>query len=80
MTDQASNIKKRKRRRKVCAFCVGRYIALDYKNIDRLGRYISDRGKIVPRRTSGCCAKHQRMVAQAVKRARFIGLVPFCID
>jgi len=72
--------KKVRRRRKPCSFCIDKAEAIDYKAIDRIKRFISDRGKIVPRRNSGVCARHQRMVATAIKRARFIGLIPHCID
>ena len=61
---------------KVCAFCVEN-IAIDYKDISRLRKYISDRGKIEPRRRTGVCAKHQRRLALAIKRARFLALLPY---
>jgi len=64
-------------RRKVCAFCVEKAHTIDYKEAGRLRRYISDRGKIRPRRQTGTCAKHQRQVAEAVKRARHMALLPF---
>lgn len=70
----------RKRRRKVCMLCADKTNVLDYKDISRLRKFISDRGKILPGRASGCCAKHQRVVAQAIKRARNIGLVPFTLE
>jgi len=75
----------RKPRRKVCTFCAEKPMAtsVDYKQMI-LGRYrtklVSERGKIVPRRTTGTCAKHQRMVTEAVKRARHIALLPFVTD
>ncbi len=73
----------RKPRRKVCMFCVEKATAVDYKQMI-LGRYrtklISERGKIVPRRTTGTCARHQRMVTEAIKRARHIALLPFVVD
>ncbi len=75
----------RKPRRKVCMFCAEKPIAtsVDYKQMI-LGRYrtklISERGKIVPRRTTGTCAHHQRMVTEAVKRARQVALLPFVVD
>lgn len=74
---QAKPIKKR--RKKVCLFCESKKI-LDYKDIGFVKKFMSDRAKILPRRSSGCCALHQRMVAKAVKRAREIGLVPYTID
>jgi small subunit ribosomal protein S18 len=60
---------------KVCAFCAEK-IAVDYKDISRLRRYISDRGKIEPRRRTGACARHQRRIALAIKRARYLALLP----
>jgi small subunit ribosomal protein S18 len=64
-------------RRKVCQFCADKIGTPDYKDIKRLQRYISDRGKILPRRRTGTCAKHQRGLATAIKRARHIALLPF---
>jgi len=64
-------------RRKVCAFCADRSARIDYKEPMKLRRFISDRGKIEPRRRTGSCAKHQRLLAQAIKRARHIALLPF---
>lgn len=80
MRERQVQIKTRRKRRRVCGWCVDKFEAIDYKDIERLRRYVTDRGKIVPRRNSGICAKHQRMVAQAVKRARYIGLLPYCVD
>ena len=64
-------------RRKVCAFCADRNIVIDYKDTARLSRYISERGKIDPRRRSGTCARHQRKLSAAIKQARIIALLPF---
>jgi len=64
-------------RRKVCAFCTGRIKEIDYKDNTMLSNYITDRGKIEPRRRTGTCAKHQRALAVAIKRARHIALLPF---
>jgi small subunit ribosomal protein S18 len=64
-------------RRKVCRFCVAKDEYIDYKDARRLGRYVSDRGKMLPRRVTGCCARHQRMLTTAIKRARNIALLPF---
>lgn len=64
-------------RRKVCHFCMDHIEQVDYKDFGRLRRYISDRGKIEPRRQTGTCAKHQRSLAVAIKRARHVGLLPF---
>lgn len=67
----------RKSRRKVCSFCVDGVKVIDYKKVDLLQRYMNEFGRIRPRRQTGTCAKHQRALAQAVKRARHIALVPF---
>ena len=64
-------------RRKVCPFCAGKIEMVTYKNPARLRRFISDRGKIEPRRKTGVCAKHQRILALAIKRARHLALVPY---
>jgi small subunit ribosomal protein S18 len=66
-------------RRKVCRFCVDKIKGADYKDIGRLRMYISDRGKIEPRRKTGTCLKHQRLVATAVKRARHVALLPYTL-
>src|SRR5256885_5094985 len=66
----------RRPRRKVCAFCVDKVQKIDFKEVGRIRRYISDRGKIDPRRKSGTCAKHQRMLTAALKRARHMALLP----
>ena len=63
-----------------CEFCIGKINVLDYKDLDRLRRYVGDRAKMEPRRKVGTCAKHQRMVAQAVKRARYIALLPYTAE
>ena len=70
----------RKPRRKVCAFCVDKIEYIDYKDVNRLRRFINERGKILPRRMSGNCAKHQRQLSEAIKRARAIALLPFTVD
>jgi small subunit ribosomal protein S18 len=67
-------------RRKVCQFCVDKIAFIDYKEPARLRRYISDRGKIEPRRKSGTCAKHQRALSVALKRARHLALLPFTAE
>jgi small subunit ribosomal protein S18 len=69
-----------RRRRKFCRFCVDGETIIDYKDERKISRYVTDRGKIVPRRISGTCAKHQRQLTRAIKRARHIGLVPFTSD
>ena len=70
----------RKPRRKVCAFCVDKVEHIDYKDVARLRRFVTERGKILPRRISGNCAKHQRQVTVAIKRARNIALMPFTAE
>ena len=67
----------RKPRRKVCAFCVDKIQHIDYKDVARLRRFTSERGKILPRRMTGTCAKHQRQLSTAIKRARTIALMPY---
>ena len=70
----------RKPRRKVCAFCVDKVQYIDYKDVARLRRFTSERGKILPRRMTGTCAKHQRQLSTAIKRARTIALMPYVSD
>lgn len=70
----------RKGRRKVCSFCVDRVESIDYKDVARLRRYVSERAKILPRRVTGTCARHQRELTIAIKRARQIALMPFVSD
>jgi len=65
------------RRRKVCRFCANPNLVLDYKNVRLLNEFITERAKIIPRRISGNCAKHQRKLTVAIKRARQLGLMPF---
>jgi len=68
---------KRIPRRKVCAFCQEKVEVIDYKDVSRLKKFVTEKGKIFPRRMSGVCAKHQRDLAEAVKKARIIALLPF---
>ena len=70
----------RKPRRKVCSFCVEKVDHIDYKDAAKLRRFTTERGKILPRRISGNCAKHQRQVTLAIKRARNIALLPFTAE
>jgi small subunit ribosomal protein S18 len=70
----------RRPRKKVCSFCVDKVEVIDYKDVAKLRRYITERGKILPRRISGNCAKHQRQVTVAIKRARNIALLPFTAE
>ena len=78
--DRARRPRVRKPRRKVCTFCVDKIQHIDYKDIARLRRFTSERGKILPRRMSGTCAKHQRQLSTAIKRARQIALLPYTTD
>ncbi len=68
------------KRRKVCRFCADKIQTVDYKDVKVLQQYIVDRSKILPRRISGTCAKHQRIIQQAIKRARHIALLPYTSD
>lgn len=68
------------RRRKVCQFCADKDSKIDYKDVDTLKRYVSERGKILPRRVTGACAMHQRHITRAIKRARTVALLPFDAD
>lgn len=70
----------RKGRKKVCSFCVDKLTEIDYKDVPRLRRYLSERAKIVPRRVTGTCARHQRQLTVAIKRARHLGLLPYTSD
>lgn len=67
-------------RKRVCRFCVDKVEAVDYKDINRLIKFVTERGKIVPSRVSGTCAKHQRKLAQAIKRARYLALLPYTAE
>ena len=70
----------RKAKKKVCQFCVDKVQDIDYKDIAKLRRYVSERAKILPRRITGTCAKHQRQLTTAIKRARHIALLPFSAE
>lgn len=79
MADRPMN-RGRKARKKVCGFCVDKVENIDYKDIARLRRYMSERGKILPRRVTGTCARHQRELTVAIKRARHLALLPYKAD
>jgi small subunit ribosomal protein S18 len=64
-------------KRKVCSFCVEKIEVIDYKDVKRIRRFITDQGKILPRRITGTCARHQRLLTQAIKRARNLALLPY---
>lgn len=78
--DEDFNPKFRKVRKKVCVMCSNKNMVLDYKNGDQLKKFINEKGKILPRRATGACAKHQRDITQAIKRARHIAVLPFTED
>ncbi|SEV81456.1 30S ribosomal protein S18 [[Clostridium] fimetarium] len=69
-----------RRRKKVCVFCADKNKEIDYKDVNMLKRYISERGKILPRRITGNCAKHQRALTVSIKRSRHIALMPYTLD
>jgi len=71
---------RRMHRRKICRFCIEKVDLIDFKDVKLLQSYIPERGKILPRRISGSCATHQRMLAEAIKRARNIALLPYATD
>lgn len=69
-----------RRRKKVCSFCADKVEYIDYKSVDKLKRFLSERGKILPRRITGNCASHQRQLTTAIKRARNVALLPYTIE
>jgi len=68
------------RRKKVCQFCADKAEVIDYKDVEKLRKYVTERGKILPRRITGACAMHQRAITTAVKRARIVALLPYVAD
>lgn len=70
----------RRAKKKVCSFCADKVTDIDYKEVGKIRKYVSEKGKILPRRITGCCAKHQRQVTLAIKRARHIALLPYTTD
>lgn len=80
MEERKMRPRNRKTRRKVCTFCVDKVQSIDYKDVNRLRKCVTERGKIMPRRMSGVCAKHQREMAIAIKRARVVALLPYVAD
>lgn len=70
----------RRPKKRVCGFCVDKVEVIDYKETNKLKRYITERGKILPRRISGNCARHQRSLTNAIKRSRLVALLPFTVD
>lgn len=83
MTDRQDRESRRfnkRSRRKACSFCVDKVEHIDYKDVPKLRRFVSERAKILPRRVTGTCAHHQRALTVAIKRARHLALLPFCSD
>ena len=76
----SGNMRQRRSRRKSCAFCAEKVEQIDFLDSTRLGKYISERGKILPRRMTGTCAKHQRELTTAIKRARHLALLPYVAE
>ena len=79
-TDAPMKKRSNRRRKKVCVFCADSTNVIDYKDANKLKRFVSERGKILPRRITGTCAKHQRALTVAVKRARQIAILPYTLD
>lgn len=77
---QRSGGRQQQRKKRTCRFCDAKDIYIDYKNEKRLSRFVSEQGKIIPRRITGTCAKHQRQLVIAIKRARHLGLLTFVSD
>lgn len=75
-----NNKRRRKTKKKVCAFCADKNNRIDYKEIQRLKKFVTERGKILPRRISGNCAIHQRDITIAIKRARHMALLPYTVE
>lgn len=78
--EKGSNRPNRKSRKKVCAFCVDKVEEIDYKDVQKLRKFTSDRAKILPRRVTGTCARHQRALTTAIKRARQVALMAYTAD
>lgn len=72
--------KRRGRKKKVCSFCADKSKTIDYKDIRKLGKYVTERGKILPRRITGTCATHQRALTIAIKRSRIVALLPYTAE
>ncbi|SHJ28032.1 small subunit ribosomal protein S18 [Dethiosulfatibacter aminovorans DSM 17477] len=75
-----NNKKRRRPRKKVCNFCKDKVTYIDYKDVSKLRKYTTERGKILPKRITGTCSKHQRMVTTAIKRARSVALLPYSAE
>ena len=78
--DKSAAPQKNRKRRKICQFCVDKAEYIDYKDTVKLRKYLSERSKILPRRTTGTCAYHQRLLTEAIKRARQVAILPYVTD
>lgn len=78
--NDGGNARMRRPKKRVCAFCVDKINDIDYKDLSKIRKFVSERGKIVPRRISGNCAKHQRALTEAIKKARHIALLPYSAE
>jgi len=74
------NKRRGRRKKRICTFCADKATTIDYKDFNKLKKHVSERGKILPRRVTGNCAKHQRTLTIAIKRSRHIALMPFVVD
>ncbi|WP_304206709.1 30S ribosomal protein S18 [Peptostreptococcus russellii] len=72
--------KKRRKKKRICQFCADKNTVIDYKNYQKLEKHITERGKILPRRVTGTCAKHQRELTKAIKLARNVALLPYTVE
>lgn len=79
-TREKPNFKNKKAKKKVCAFCADKSAVIDYKDTAKLRRFTSERAKILPRRVTGTCSRHQREITIAIKRARYVALLPYTSD
>ncbi|MCX7923014.1 MAG: 30S ribosomal protein S18 [Clostridia bacterium] len=77
---EGKGMKMRRAKKKVCGFCIDKVTDIDYKEVAKVRKYVSERGKILPRRISGNCAKHQRQLTIAIKRARHVALLPYTAE
>jgi len=77
---KGGGMRSRRAKKKICSFCIDKIMDIDYKEVSKIRKYISERGKILPRRISGNCAKHQRQLTVAIKRSRHIALLPFTAE
>jgi small subunit ribosomal protein S18 len=80
MSDTETKRRRPTRRKKPCSFCIEKATHIDFKDVSKLRRFVTERGKIMPRRMTGNCAQHQRQLSMAVKRARIVALLPYSID